>query len=71
MADWNTPIKSPHVFLLLGGTLITLALLWTCIGKASVRSSWVYRTKEPLMFWLLVGMYGLGGLLFIGVFLLS
>jgi hypothetical protein len=69
MHDWNSPIKSPYVFLILGVFLFSLGVVWTCTGRASARFSWVYRDKEPVLFWLLVAMYYLGGVLFIGIFM--
>jgi hypothetical protein len=66
---WHTPISSPYVFLILGVFLFSLGAVWTCTGKASARFTWVYRAEEPCLFWLVVAMYYLGGVCFIGYFL--
>jgi hypothetical protein len=72
MPDWfSRPIESPYIYLILGVFLFSLGVVWTCTGKASARFSWVYRAKEPVVFWLLVAMCYLGGVLFIGIFLLN
>jgi len=71
MPDWySRQIKSPYYFLILGVIFFSLGLVWTCTGKASARYRWVYRSQEPTAFWWVVAMYYLGGVLFIGIFLL-
>jgi hypothetical protein len=69
MPDWfSRPIQSPYIYLILGVFLFSLGVVGTYTGKTSDRFSWVYRAEEPGAFWLLVAMYYLGGLLFIGIF---
>jgi hypothetical protein len=70
MPEWNSPIRSPYYFLVLGVISFFAAVVWTCTGKARTRfQGWVYRTEEPTQFWWVVAMYYLGGALFIGIFL--
>lgn len=71
IAAWDWPSRSSYLFLMAGIFLFSVAVVSTCTGKASTRFSWVYRAKEPVVFWLLVAMYYLGGLFFIGIFLLN
>jgi hypothetical protein len=67
---WTTPIRSPYLFLIIGGISLTAALVWTCTGKAWTRfHGWVYRAEEPKRFWLEVAMDCLIGVAFIGIFL--
>jgi hypothetical protein len=69
--DLDSPARSSYVFLAVGIFLISCSAFYVWIGKASARFSWVYRAKEPGTFWSLIVMYFLGGLLFIGIFLLN
>jgi len=57
-------MSDPRYVLLAGGIVfLLLAILYTCIGKAWSRSyTWIYRTKEPVRYWLEVGAYYLVGL---------
>jgi len=67
---WNTPIRSPYLFLILGGISLSAAVVWTCTGKAWVRfCGWVYRAEEPKRFWSEVATYYVGGIVFLGIFL--
>jgi hypothetical protein len=69
MADWQAQSRSP-IFLMFGAVLFFAAVVWTCIGKARTRfHGWVYRTQEPIVFWLVVAIYYLGGIYFIGYYL--
>jgi hypothetical protein len=70
MGDWNSQIRSPYVFLILGCILLSAGVVWTYTGKARTRfRGWVYRAEEPTGFWWLVALYYLGGVLFLGIFL--
>jgi cell division protein FtsW (lipid II flippase) len=67
---WHVPIRSPYLFLILGIISFSLAVVWTCIGKARTRfHGWVYRAEEPNQFWFQVALYYLVGVGFIGYFL--
>ena len=66
MPDWY----SHYIFLTLGVISFSAAVVWTCTGKARTRfHGWVYRAKEPDVFWWVVAIYYLAGVLFIGTFL--
>jgi hypothetical protein len=70
MSDWHSLLRPPYIFLMVGCFLFAAALVWTCIGKARTRfQGWVYCAEEPVVFWLVVVTYYLGGVLFIGLFL--
>jgi hypothetical protein len=70
MAYWNSHSNSPYTLLILGCASFCAAVVWTCTGKARTRfHGWVYRTQEPIVFWLVVATYYLGGILFVGIFL--
>ena len=69
IVDLYSSLKLPTILLLMGGVLFYAAVFATFTGKISARFSWVYRTKEPISFWLLVAAYYLGGVCFIGYFL--
>ena len=56
-------------FLALAAFLLLLGVYATLTGRASSRYRWVYRAKEPGMFWSLVAMYYLGGVCLAGYFL--
>ena len=62
MPDW----KSQFIFLILGGISFCAAVVWTCIGKARSRFGWVYRTEEPTVFWLVVTIYYIAAVFFLG-----
>jgi hypothetical protein len=67
---WSRPIKSPYLFLILGGLSIFAAAVFTHMGKAWVRfNGWVYRDKEPRWFWWEIALDYLVGVLFVGYFL--
>jgi hypothetical protein len=62
MPDWNAPIKSPYLFLILGGISLSAALVWTYTGKVWIRfHGWLYRSEEPGWFWWQVSLYCLIG----------
>jgi hypothetical protein len=70
MPDWHSQSSSPYFFLILGGISFCAGVVWTCIGKARTRfHGWVYRAQEPIVFWLVVATYYLGGVCSIGYFL--
>ena len=69
MADVYPFLRPPTTYLLMGGILFSAAVFSTFTGKISARFSRVYRAKEPIVFWLLVAAYYLGGVCFIGYFL--
>jgi hypothetical protein len=67
---WNSPIRSPFLFLVLGIISFSAAVVWTCTGKAWMRfHGWVYRAQEPKRFWWEVAIDCLTGVVFIGIFL--
>jgi hypothetical protein len=67
MADW----WSQYNFLIIGVLFFSGAVASTHAGKTRGRfSGWVYRAKEPGVFRFAVASYYLGGVLFIGRFLL-
>ena len=62
---------SHYIYLVLGVIAFCAAVVWTCTGKARTRfHGWVYRAEEPTTFWWVVATYYLGGVFFIGIFLL-
>ena len=68
LEGWNTPIRSPFLFLFLGYIFFSMAVIWTDIGRVWVRfHGWVYRAKEPKWFWWEVATWYLGGIVFIGI----
>jgi hypothetical protein len=69
MPDFYLLLKAPNIYLLIGGILFSLAVFSTFTGKISARFCWVYRTKEPIVFWLVLASYYLGGVSLIGFFL--
>jgi len=70
--DSPSLLRPPYIYLIVGVVLFSAAVVWTCIGKARSRfHGWVYRAQEPVVFWLVVATYYLGGVLLIGIFLLS
>lgn len=53
----------PYILLILGFISILAAVVFACIGKASLRfHGWVYRAEEPMSFWWQVSLYFLGGI---------
>jgi hypothetical protein len=67
---WNSPIRSPYYFLILGGILFFAAVVSTCTRKTWTRfQGCIDRAKEPSDFWWVVAIYYLGSVLFIGIFL--
>jgi len=67
MPDWHSQSSSPYILLILGGILLCAAVVWTCTGRARTRfHGWVYRAQEPTVFWLVVAVYYLAGVYFIG-----
>lgn len=70
MPNWNAPIRSPYLFLILGVISISGAAAFTYMGKVWVRfNGWVYRAKEPKTFWWEVVLDFLIGVVFVGYFL--
>jgi len=69
MVDLYSFLKPQTAYLLMGGILFSAAVFSTFTGKVSARFSWVYRAKEPIVFWFLVAAYYLAGVCFIGYFL--
>jgi hypothetical protein len=67
---WNTPIRSPYYFLIVGLISFSAAVASTCAGKTYGRyGGWASRAKEPTDFWWTVAIYYFGGVCFIGYFL--
>jgi hypothetical protein len=63
-------LRPPYIFLILGVIFISVATIYTYMGKVWVRfNGWVYRAEKPGTFWAEVALYHLGGLWFIGCFL--
>jgi len=60
----------PYILLILGFALFFAAVVSAYTGKTFFRGL-VYRAKDPSEFWWLVAIYFLGGVLFIGIFLLN
>jgi hypothetical protein len=72
MHEWNSPIRSPYLFLILGGISFVAAVVSTYVGKSWGRfGGAVYRAEEPSQFWWLVATYYLIGTCFLGYFLYS
>jgi hypothetical protein len=68
MPDWNSPIRSPYVFLIVGAISFFGAVVSTFAGKTRARfGGWIYRAKEPSEFWWVVAIYYLAGVFFIGL----
>jgi hypothetical protein len=67
---FNSLLRPPYIFLILGVASISAATVFACVGKVWVRhNGWVYRAKEPGWFWWEVALYYLGGAWFVGHFL--
>jgi hypothetical protein len=70
LPDLNSLLGTQAYYLIVGVILISAATGWICMGKVWVRfNGWVYRAKEPRMFWEEVVLYYLGGAWFVGCFL--
>jgi len=70
MPDLSSLLKPPNVFMILGVITISGAAFFAYTGKVWVRfSGWVYRDKEPRVFWGEVAAYFLVGVFFLGYFL--
>jgi hypothetical protein len=70
MPDLDSILRPPNVFLTLGVISISAAALFAFTGKVWVRfSGWVYREKDPRVFWGEVAAYFLVGVFFVGYFL--
>lgn len=68
--NWFTR-PTPYVFLLAGVISLFGAVFGMCTGKTWARfHGWVYRAEEPNDFWTLVAAYYLGGVIFVGLFLI-
>jgi hypothetical protein len=62
----------PSTLLTIGIISLSVAVVSTCTGKTLARGSgWVYRAKEPDVFWWVVAIYYLGALLFVVLYLLN
>jgi hypothetical protein len=69
MPDWFSR-PTPYVLLIAGVIFFSMAVVWTCTGKAWIRfHGWVYRAEEPKRFWLEVVTDYLIGFGLIGVFI--
>jgi hypothetical protein len=71
MPDLFSLLTPPDICLAMGVFLFSMAGYSTVTGKTSARFRWVYRAKEPVVFWLVVATYCLSGVVFIGIFLSS
>ncbi len=70
MLDFNSLLRPPYIFLILGVGSISAAVIFTCTGKVWVRfNGWAYRAEKPGTFWREVALYYLGGMWFLGYFL--
>jgi hypothetical protein len=70
MPDLHSLLRPPYLYLILAAISFSLAVIWTCIGKARTRfHGWVYRADEPTEFWWVVAGYYFAGVIFIGFFL--
>ena len=70
MPDFYSLLTPPYIYLVLGALSFSLAVVWTCTGKALTRyHGLVYRAEEPNLFWWVVATYYLIGVGFIGYFL--
>ena len=69
MPELDSLLKAPNVFLTLGAISISAAAFFAFTGKVWVRfRGWVYREKEPRVFWGEVAAYFLVGVFFVGYF---
>jgi hypothetical protein len=63
-------LRPPNVFLTVGVISMSAATFFAYTGKVWCRfSGWVYRDKEPRVFWGEVAAYFLVGVFFVGYFL--
>jgi hypothetical protein len=70
MPDLGLLLAPPNVFLTVGVIFISGAAVFAYTGKVWVRfSGWVYREKQPRVFWGEVAAYFLGGVFLVGYFL--
>jgi hypothetical protein len=70
MPDLHQFLRSPYFSLIVGVISFSLGTVWTCTGRAWTRyHGWVYRAERPTQYWLVVAVYYLGGVFFIGKFL--
>jgi hypothetical protein len=71
MPDLPSLLRPPYLWLIVGVISFSGAVVSTCTGKSWGRFGGViYRAEEPKQFWWLVGIYYLGGVIFIiGYFL--
>ena len=68
--DFKSLLKPPYIFVILGAVSLSVAVVFTCMGKVWVRfNGWVYRAEKPGAFWGEVALYYLGGVWFLGYFL--
>jgi hypothetical protein len=57
----------PYVLLILGFISILAAVVFAYTGKVSLRfHGWIYRARQPKLFWWQVALYFLGGVGLIG-----
>jgi hypothetical protein len=70
MFDLGSLLRAPFIFLILSVLAISAATVFACTGRVWVRfSGWVYRAKEPRVFWVDVIILYLAGVFFMGCFL--
>jgi hypothetical protein len=70
MPNLDSLLRPPLCFLTVGVIFISGAAVFAYTGKVWVRfSGWVYREKQPRVFWGEVAAYFLGGVFFVGYFL--
>jgi hypothetical protein len=69
MPDLNSLLGSPNGFLTVGVISISAATFFAYTGKVWARfRGWIYRDKEPRVFWGEVAAYFLVGVFFVGYF---
>jgi hypothetical protein len=70
MPDVHSLLRAADSNLMFGVFLFSWGVFCTCTGKAKAPlSPAVYRAQQPIVFWWTVGIYYLGGVIFIGYFL--
>ena len=70
ITDLSSPLRPPNVFLIIGVISISGAAFFAYTGKVWARfRGWVYRDKEPRVFWGEVAAYFVVGVFFVGYFL--
>lgn len=62
-------LMPPYPVLVFGVFMFVLAVIYTCIGRANTKARWVYRGSEPRRYWVQIGIYYLGALVCILLFL--